>query len=110
MEGKELTEKEVIKKLKLKDSGIKGRILTWEEAKKIAEENQKKYEEAQEKYAIEEARRNAEFNPDMKYTIKTDNKTPTHTSFRLFVNGALAGNLTLRNKEFDDFEDRVTAW
>ena len=90
---------------------MKGNEITFEEAKKRAEEVNKKFRKDMNEYAEKEARENAIFNPDMKFTIKVDKRTPAHTSFRVFANGALAGKLTLRNDEFEDFEDRVTyAW
>lgn len=43
----------------------------------------------------------------MKITITIHQKSPVHTGLRLHVNGALSGNLVLRNEEYDDFVMRI---
>jgi len=95
---------------KVIDEKMERKVITFEEAKKNAEEVVEKHMKAMKEYAEKEARESAMFNSDMKYTIEVDKCTPAHTSFRLFVNGAFVGALTLRNDEFEDFENRLSEW
>ena len=43
----------------------------------------------------------------MRYSVEIDFQTSSHTKFRFFVNGGLAGGLVLRNEEFEDFKQRL---
>jgi len=43
------------------------------------------------------------------YTLVVDDESPSHIRFRVFVNHAYAGGMTLRVEEFDDFVDRLDA-
>lgn len=43
----------------------------------------------------------------MRIHLRIDDANPTHTRFTVFVNGGNAGQLCLRNEEFDDFAEIV---
>jgi len=43
----------------------------------------------------------------MKITLTITDKNPVHIRFNVHINGGLAGNLTLRNEEYEDFISRV---
>ncbi len=43
----------------------------------------------------------------MRITLDYRNPTPSHCEVALFVNGALAGVLTLRQEELDVFQDVI---
>jgi len=43
------------------------------------------------------------------YIIIIEATSPSHVHFKLFVNGGLAGRLTMRVDEFEDFKDRLGA-
>lgn len=43
------------------------------------------------------------------YVIIIEAKSPSHVHFKLFVDGGLAGRLTLRVDEFEDFKNRLDA-
>lgn len=45
----------------------------------------------------------------MRYTAIVRRRSPSHVSFGFFVNGGLAGELTLRTEEFADMVVRLEA-
>ena len=48
-----------------------------------------------------------EKNVDNKYTFTVSKKTPVHITFRVHVNHAYAGEITLRLEEYQHFYDSL---
>jgi hypothetical protein len=46
-------------------------------------------------------------NVDNKYTFTIEEKNPVHIRLRLHVNHALAGTITLRREEYQDFQNSL---
>lgn len=46
-------------------------------------------------------------NIDNTYTFTIVNKSPSHTIFRIHINHALAGNIILRNEEYQHFYEAL---